>query len=242
MRPWKTAALGDVATIVGGGTPTRSNSGFYGGTIPWVTPKDMKTWEIHGAQVTITQSGLANSATRLVPANSVLIVVRSGVLKHTIPVGVNRVPVAINQDMKALQCCDGLDPDFFARFIKARSPEILQWVRATTADNFPIDLLRKLRVPLPPFSEQRRIAELLDRAEALRAKRRAARAQIDTLTQSIFVDLFGDPATNPMGWQTKPLASLVRDDDTINYASFSPAMTLTKVFHWFALATSLMVG
>ena len=55
-------------------------------------------------------------------------------------------------------------------------------------------------IPLPPLAEQRRIAEVLDRAEALRAKRRAALAQLDSLTQSIFLDLFGDPATNPKGW------------------------------------------
>ena len=59
------------------------------------------------------------------------------------------------------------------------------------------------RIPLPPLSEQRRIAEVLDRAEALRAKRRAALAQLDSLTQAIFLDLFGDPvdATNPKGWR-----------------------------------------
>ena len=63
-------------------------------------------------------------------------------------------------------------------------------------------------VPLPPISEQRRIAEVLDRAEALRAKRRAALAQLDTLTQSIFLDLFGDPATNPRGWTRVPFGEL----------------------------------
>jgi type I restriction enzyme S subunit len=200
VTAWTNTALGDLVTIVGGGTPTRNNPDYYDGPIPWVTPKDMKSWEIHGAQVTITQSGLDNSATRLVPANSILVVVRSGVLKHTIPVGLNRISVAINQDMKALRCRDGVDSDFLARFIKARSPVILQWVRATTADNFPIDKLKALLVPLPPLPEQRRIAEVLDRAEALRAKRRAALAQLDTLTQSIFLTLFGDPVANPKGW------------------------------------------
>ena len=58
----------------------------------------------------------------------------------------------------------------------------------------------KIAIPLPPLAEQRRIAEVLDRAEALRAKRRAALAQLDSLTQSFFLDLFGDPATNPKGW------------------------------------------
>jgi type I restriction enzyme S subunit len=57
-------------------------------------------------------------------------------------------------------------------------------------------------IPLPPLAEQRRIAEVLDRAEALRAKRRAALAQLDSLTQSLFFDLFGDPVSNPKDWPT----------------------------------------
>lgn len=59
----------------------------------------------------------------------------------------------------------------------------------------------KIKIPLPSLPEQRRIAEILDKADALRAKRRSALAQLDTLTQSIFLDMFGDPATNPKGWR-----------------------------------------
>jgi type I restriction enzyme S subunit len=66
----------------------------------------------------------------------------------------------------------------------------------------------KIVVPLPPLAEQRRIAEVLDRAEALRTKRRAALAQLDSLTQSIFLDLFGDPATNPRGWSKRPFGEV----------------------------------
>ena len=73
----------------------------------------------------------------------------------------------------------------------------------------PGHFLAGLSVPLPPLPEQRRIAEILDKADALRAKRRAALAQLDTLTQSIFLDMFGDPATNPKGWSTCRLGSLV---------------------------------
>jgi len=60
--------------------------------------------------------------------------------------------------------------------------------------------LKRSAVLLPPLAEQRRIAEVLDRADALRAKRRAALARLDTVPQSIFLDLFGDPVTNPKGW------------------------------------------
>ena len=67
----------------------------------------------------------------------------------------------------------------------------------------PEHFLAGLTIPLPPLPEQRRIAEILDKADALRAKRRAALAQLDTVTQSIFLDMFGDPATNPKGWPTR---------------------------------------
>ena len=67
------------------------------------------------------------------------------------------------------------------------------------------------RLLLPPLPEQRRIAEILDKADALRAKRRAALAQLDTLTQSIFLDMFGDPATNPKGWGESKLLGDVAD-------------------------------
>jgi len=68
----------------------------------------------------------------------------------------------------------------------------------------------KIVIPLPPLAEQRRIAGVLDRAEALRAKRRAALAQLDSLTQSLFLDLFGDPPTNPKGWPKVELGEVVK--------------------------------
>jgi type I restriction enzyme, S subunit len=69
-----------------------------------------------------------------------------------------------------------------------------QWVNQATVSR---DALLALHIPLPPMRHQRRIAEVLDRAEALRVRRRAALAQLDTLTQAIFLDMFGDPAANP---------------------------------------------
>ncbi len=62
---------------------------------------------------------------------------------------------------------------------------------------------RKLQIPLPPLPEQKRIAGILDAADALRAKRRESLAQLDTLLQSTFLDMFGDPVTNPMGWESR---------------------------------------
>ncbi len=80
--------------------------------------------------------------------------------------------------------------------------------QTTNISNLNVERCLKLSLPLPPLLEQRRIAEVLDRAEALRAKRRAALTQLDTLTQSIFLDMFGDPGTNPRGWPLKRISNI----------------------------------
>ena len=72
---------------------------------------------------------------------------------------------------------------------------------------YPKDVAR-LQIPLPPLAEQERIAGILDAADALRAKRRQALGQLDTLLRSIFIDMFGDPVTNPMGWDVLPFESI----------------------------------
>ncbi|WP_433228781.1 restriction endonuclease subunit S [Actinomadura formosensis] len=214
MKEAVNVSIGDVVKIIGGGTPVRSRSDYYGGDIPWVTPKDMKSWEIKSSQIAITQLGLDSSTARVAPADSVLIVVRSGVLKHTVPVGINRIPVAINQDMKALICSESILPDYLARLIKALSGTILKWVRATTADNFPIERLRDLQVALPHVDKQRRIVNVLNQADALRAKRWAAIALLDDLTQSIFLDMFGDPVANERGWNRVRFEDLLEGIDS----------------------------
>src|SRR4051794_23800618 len=167
-------ALGDVVEVKGGGTPSKANAAFWSGDIPWVSPKDMKFWEIEDAEDKITLDAIKGSATNLLPINSILIVNRSGILKHTLPVAITRRPVAINQDLKALICGPRSDPNYIARIVKAAEPIILKWVRATTADNFPIDNLRSLEIPLPALDEQRRIAAILDKADALRRMRKRA--------------------------------------------------------------------
>lgn len=202
--------LESVVTIVGGGTPSKGRAEYYvNGTIPWVTPKDMKSWEITDAIDRITQAALEESATRLVPQDSVLLVVRSGVLKHSLPIAINRVPVALNQDMKALICDSTVLPEYLARFLQWSAARILSQVRATTADNLPVDGLRKLRLSLPPLPEQRRIATLLDEADAIRRKRQQAIHLANDFLPSLFVNVFGDPVANPRGWPTTPLGDVL---------------------------------
>ena len=208
-------ALGELVTISGGGTPSKKVPEYFTGTIPWVSPKDMKSWDITTSIDRLTEEAVENSSAKLIEPEAVLLVIRSGVLKHSLPVGINRVPVTVNQDLKALRCGDRILPEYLARFLQAKARSILAHVRGTTADNIPTASLRQLKVTVPPLDEQKRIAEVLDRAEALRARRRAALALLDELTQSIFLDMFGDPVTNPEGWPLRPIVELAENKDSM---------------------------
>lgn len=183
-------AVGEIVEIKGGGTPSKANPAYYSGDIPWVTPKDMKVWDITTSIDKISAEAIAGSATTLVPTGSVLVVNRSGILKHTLPVGITRRPVAINQDMKALICGPRVDADYLAHVLKAAEPVVLGWVRATTADNFPIQNLKEFEVPLPHLEEQKRIAAILDQADALRRLRARALDRLNSLGQAIFHEMF----------------------------------------------------
>ncbi|HEX7704822.1 MAG TPA: restriction endonuclease subunit S [Thermoanaerobaculia bacterium] len=96
----------------------------------------------------------------------------------------------------------GVDPDFFYHLLGSKHlyREFERRAAGATVKNLNIELVKSVSVPLPPIDEQRRIAEILDKADALRVRRRAALAQLDTLTQSIFLEMFGDPVGNPLGW------------------------------------------
>ena len=109
---WDAKRLKFVVSLFGGGTPNTGKPEYWNGDIPWVSPKDMKLDFIDTTEDYLTEIGVAESATKIVPVDSVLIVVRSGILRHTIPVARNTVEVSLNQDMKALVTDDQLRPGF----------------------------------------------------------------------------------------------------------------------------------
>jgi type I restriction enzyme S subunit len=100
-----------------------------------------------------------------------------------------------------------VDPAYFAHFFRTREyrRRVSTLAAGVNINNLRNKHLDEMLIPLPPLPEQRRIADILEKADALRAKRRAALAQVDTLVQSIFLDMFGEPTTNPKRW---PLARL----------------------------------
>jgi len=164
-KHWCIHKIKSFASFTGGGTPNRDTPDFWNGDIPWVSPKDMKVEKIVGAEECITALGLAGSSSSLIPAGSLLMVVRSGILQHTIPVAINEIPVALNQDMKAIK----FDPElclsrFFMRWIQGlNDPLLLVWGKqGATVESIEHDYLARTAVPLPSPDEQIKIIQYLD--------------------------------------------------------------------------------
>jgi type I restriction enzyme S subunit len=195
--------LSDVATLSSGGTPSKANAAFWNGDIPWVSPKDMKTACIADAEDKITRAAVAESAARIVGENSVLAVVRSGILAHTFPVATVGRDVSFNQDIKAITPKNGaLLPSYMFWMLKGQEARILSIgiKKGATVHSLSSGFLEALPFRLPPLDEQRRIVSLLDRAAEIRRRANAARAKARAIIPALFLDMFGDPATNPKGW------------------------------------------
>lgn len=130
-------------------------------------------------------------------------------------------PALLNQRVCKLdKVRDGADLGYVAKFLPLALKQIEAATPFVTVKHLSIKDLIEVQLPLPPLEEQRRIAAILDRAEKLRAKRRAAISLLDQLPQAIFLEMFGDPAANPMGWPVVQIGDLL---ESANYGSSGKA-------------------
>lgn len=158
-------SLRSLGTWSGGGTPSKAVAAFWtGGTIPWVSPKDMKVARLRDAEDHITPDAVASSATSLVRAGAVVLVVRSGILKHSLPVAVTDVDVALNQDLKALQPAAGVEAAYVAWALRANAQRILHGCTkaGTTVQSIEMPALLDFEIPLPMPAEQRCVVETVE--------------------------------------------------------------------------------
>ena len=152
--------------IYGGGTPSKSHPEYYeDGEIPWITSKDMKTDILIDSQIHINEDGVSNSTARIVPKNSVIMVIRSGILKHTLPVAINAVPITVNQDLKVFIPGNRIVTNFLAYQFKMMEREILSGVRAVTADNIEFDALKRRELIVPPIELQQQFADFVQQVD-----------------------------------------------------------------------------
>jgi type I restriction enzyme S subunit len=157
-----------LTTVSGGLTPSTSNADYWRGDIPWVSPKDMKVFDISDSEDKITELALAETSLNVIQPDAVLFVVRGMILAHTFPIAVNSVPVTINQDMKALRCDDRLLPKYLACFLKGVDRHILSLVETSAHGTKALrsESWRELYVPLPTIDEQQKLLSAIDEGTA----------------------------------------------------------------------------
>ena len=164
---WSVEPLKYLCSFSGGGTPAKENLEYWNGDIPWVSPKDMKSFRISGSKDKITGLALNESSTSLVKAGALLMVVRSGILQRTIPIGINSVDVTLNQDMKALRFKNPDFAEYFAYFIKGYEPSLLiEWRKqGATVESIEQEYLGESLTLVPPLNEVAKIIEHLSHVD-----------------------------------------------------------------------------
>ncbi|MFF2388005.1 restriction endonuclease subunit S [Agromyces sp. NPDC058104] len=203
----RTVALGEIVDFYSGGTPAKSNPEYWRGNVPWFSAKDLKRPRLSDSADHISSDVFRATSLRMLPAGTIAMVVRGMILAHTVPISILDVDAAINQDLKALLPKREIDSSFLAAMLRAQHANILSLVGTAAHGTRKLDtrVLEEIRVPLPSVEEQQRIAAILDRADAIRAKRRRMLAYLDSLAQGLLLDMFGHVTA------TRPLSSLVEE-------------------------------
>lgn len=209
MNGTSTISLAEAGRWLSGGTPSRDEPTYWAGDIPWIGSKDLRSFDLVGSSEHVSEDG-AEAGSRIVEPGTVLFVTRGMSLAKEFRVGVAGCRLAFNQDIKAIVPRDGLSGRFLAWYLRSVEAYILDKCDTAThgTKRLPLERIDGLRVPLPSPSEQHRIATILDEADALRRKRQEALALLDQLLQSTFLEMFGDPVTNPRGWPLVALGKL----------------------------------
>ncbi len=189
---WKKQSIDAVCNkIMGGGTPSKSKVEYYEGNIPWVTPKDMKKLYIDSSIDNITNEATESSSAKLVPENSVLMVIRSGILKKTLPVAINTKPVTTNQDMKAFIPNDKVNHIFLLYSFILWEKELLSNVRAVTADNIEFSIIKNLITITPPIVLQNQFADFVAQVDKSKFEIKHSLEKLETLKKALMQEYIG---------------------------------------------------
>lgn len=164
---WEWVRLGDLCSSVSSGkTPSTIQKELWDGDVLWVTSKDVKQKYIQSTQVRL--SVLGAESMRLYPKNTMIIVGRSGILRHTLPVSILKQEATINQDLKALVFLNGDFVEYIYIAIKGMEQNLLHCYKkaGTTVDNLNFDEFLTAGIPIPPLAEQQRIVTAIENAFA----------------------------------------------------------------------------
>lgn len=207
--------LGDVCTIVSGTTPKSNHSEYWNGDLNWVTPAELtdETDTIYETQRKITSQAVIDSSLKSFPAGTVLLSSRAPIGK----VAIAGTEMYCNQGFKNLICSEKIYNRYLYHFLKNKTAYLNSLGRGATFKEISKSIVENIEIPLPSLEEQQEIAAVLDKVSDLIAKRRQQLEKLDLLVKARFVEMFGDPVSNPKQWETKGLAELGECKNGMNF-------------------------
>lgn len=184
--------IGELVKFGNGATPSKANEEFWTGKIPWVSPKDMKTDEIFNSEDHVSELALKKTNLHVIPKDTVLIVVRGMILAHTVPICLCRVPITINQDMKALLPTQAIEPEFLHCALQSQHAHILNQVTTAAHGTKKLDSekLKAVMIPVPPLPLQKEFAQRVREIRDLESVQAQSRACLETLFASLLDKAF----------------------------------------------------
>ncbi|MGH9366018.1 MAG: restriction endonuclease subunit S, partial [Thermoanaerobaculia bacterium] len=217
---WVSVRLHSIAALESGGTPSKNRADWWTGPIPWASPKDMKKSRLSDTRDHISEEGLRNGS-RLAPVKSIFVVVRGMILAKDLPVALAEVPMAFNQDMKALITRPVVDPEYLLYALTAQRDALAKAISTSAHGTRRMETasLESLLLPLPSKDEQRRIAGVLAKLEAAvevqdRAVRSLRELKTATMAKLFREGLRGEPLKQteigeiPRSWDVVQLGTI----------------------------------
>ncbi|MCA7226839.1 restriction endonuclease subunit S [Escherichia coli] len=200
----------DFCSTGSGGTPSRSKPEYYeGGDIPWIKSGDLKDSKIYEANEYITAAGLENSSAKIVEKDSILIAMYGATVGRLAILGIN---AATNQAICNIRPDTTIaDMKYLYYFLKSKFSYFVENAVGGAQPNISQGLIKSLEVPLPSLDEQKRIADILDKAAGVCQKREQAIKLADDFLRATFLEIFGDPVKNPKGWKKNKIKKGVLD-------------------------------
>jgi type I restriction enzyme S subunit len=185
---WEVVRLGEVGEIISGSTPNTNNADYWNGEIVWITPEDLsktKTIYIENSSRKITQQALKSCSIKIIPENSVVISSRA-------PIGyvkVSKVKFTTNQGCKSIAYNGSFSPEFLAFLLSNKIQDMINMGSGTTFQEITKSNLAKILIPLPPLSEQQRIAEILSQIDKTIEKEEQYKEKLKRIKQGLMEDL-----------------------------------------------------
>ena len=204
----KKKSLGELCDIVSGGTPSRSHIEYWDkGSIPWIKIGNIKGKYVSTSDEYITQAGLDGSSAKMLPKGTLLYTIFATLGE----VGILTIEACTNQAIAGISSKhnDEISTDFLYYYLKSKKSYVNKIGRGVAQNNINMSMLRALEVPVPNIAEQSRIVSVLDSVASVVTIRQQQLEKLDELVKARFVEMFGEPCKNSLGWNTSTVGALV---------------------------------